>query len=152
MFRVFKSPLPIFLALVVNQGTLPLAVVISLCRSDVDHLATQYQLGRELFVFHRAPFPEPQRTQGLPAEDISTGRPTQVVVPHVFPSAHGTLEVVGGLHVFFLAFREEHQVGLVVTHDVQAVLVGGLQQKVIPVHELDIAARGHSQSQVAGGR
>ena len=82
-------------------------------------------------------------------EDIATGRAIEVVVAHILRPVHRTIVGEGSLLVGGIGELEQDHVGIVESHQVEAMLVGSCDNHIVAVDKLDVVARGHAESHVA---
>jgi len=129
-----------------------LAVVVGLCIGGADAVGPEQQLRRELLVLVVDAGREAQLAQNGPAEQVAAGRGLEVVVRQVLGAAVQVVGVVcgSGVAVGRRGEVEHHHVGVAVSHQFKAVLVGQAQQVVVAVDKLQVAACGGLYAPVAG--
>ena len=74
--------------------------------------------------------------EGLLAEDVSACRSAEVVLPHIFGSFYRTLVFEASVLLFFVGQEEGDDVGGVVSHQVEAMVVNTAVEFVVAIDEL----------------
>ena len=83
------------------------------------------------------------------SEDVSTGRSPEIMLAHIFATLHRSFKRNGNILAFLVGELEQHDVGILVSHDVKAMLKGGLYQIVVCIHKLDIQTRRDTDARIA---
>ena len=109
----------------------------------------QHQLRRELLVFVQRTLREAQAVQDGSLEEIAAYAAVQVVVGHVFRSAHWAFRLGQRNRLFGTCRTEDHHVGFLVPDDVKALFVGVCHQEVVGIDKLDESAFGQFHASVA---
>ena len=79
-----------------------------------------------------------------------TYRAVYVVVCHILRSTNRTLCVSERFDRRLIRRLKQNHVGLLVSNDVKALLVGACQQHIVAINELNKAAFSQGQSRVSG--
>ena len=125
-------------------------VEVGLGISDNQPLGTQHQQWCKLLVFVEDVGREPQFAQQSSLEDISPSGTLDVVVAQILAASHGFAVVVGEAVSLLLTHEvEQHHVGILVSDQVEAMLVLTAQQLVVAVQKLYVFAFSHSESSIA---
>ena len=128
-----------------------LAVVVGVGLGEVELVGLEQKQGCELLVLVVDAWGEAQVVEHEPSEQIAACRCPQVVVMQIRGASHRSFN---GDVVFAVASRlcvqtEEHHVGIVLLHPLQALAIGVAEQTVVAVDKLNVAACGNTQAVVA---